>query len=825
MAKINFKQQILPHIIAVVVFLIVTILFFSPMFFSGKVIEQNDVLQGVASGQEIKEYRERTGEEALWTNSMFGGMPAYLINIKYQGEGIINFFQNVYSFGFPRQAEVILKCFLSFYILLVIFGVRPYLAIAGAIAYGLGTFNIVSLEAGHIWKIEAIAYMPLVLGGIHLTYRGNLVWGFTLTSLALALEIDSNHLQITYYLLITVIIYGIAMLVDAIRKKQLQPFLIRSGVIVVAALLAVGTNFGRIWNTYQYGQYSTRGPSALVTEGASSETGLDRDYVFTYSLTIAETMTLFVPDFSGGASNRNIGMDSNLAEFLQGTNFNRQQIQNFVQNAPTYWGGKTPGTSGPTYAGAVMVFLFFIGCFFAPQPHRTWLIIATVLSIMLTWGRYFPSFNYLLYDILPGYSKFRTVEMAMVIALLCIPLLGLLGLESILQKTWNKVTQKRFYTAAGIPIGLSLLMIVFGGAFDFESSVDSRYLAQQGGELLVDALQDDRAELLRGDAIRSLIFCVLIGALIFLFRSDRLSYTWLAVGVIALSTVDLWAVGKRFLTEDDYVRQRNQYARISATEADDFILQQNTNRARVLNLLNPFNDGVTSYFHASIGGYHGAKLGRYQDLIEYHLGDEVSRVIQNLQQGNMTFGNIPALNMLNARYFKAGNNQNAVITNENALGSAWLVNEIRTVQTANEAIEALGEINPAQTAIVNTNDFEITKTSYSSSGTIQLSEYKPNHLTYEANVSAESFAVFSEIYYPDGWEAFIDGEPTDYYRANYLLRALVVPAGQHTIEFKFNPTSYRVGSSVSLIASIMLLLAFLGSLANSVRDYLRKESA
>jgi hypothetical protein len=825
MAKLNFKQQILPHIIAVVVFLIVTILFFSPMFFSGKVIEQNDVVQGVASGQEIKEFRERTGEEALWTNSMFGGMPAYLINIKYQGEGIINFFQKAYSFGFPRQAEVILKCFLSFYIMLVIFGVRPYLAIAGAIAYGLGTFNVVSLEAGHIWKIEAIAYMPLVLAGIHLTYRGNLVWGFTLTALALALEIDSNHLQITYYLLITVVIYGLAMLVDAIRKKNLQPFLIRSGVIVVAALLAVGTNFGRLWNTYQYGQYSTRGPSALVKEDASSELGLDRDYVFTYSLTISETLTLFIPDFSGGASNRNIGMDSNLAEFLQGTNFNRQQIQNFVQNAPTYWGGKTPGTSGPTYAGAVMIFLFFIGCFFAPQPHRTWLIIATVLSIMLTWGRYFPSFNYLLYDILPGYSKFRTVEMAMVIALLCIPLLGLLGLESAIKSTWNKLTQKRFFMAAGIPIGLSLLMIVFGGAFSFEGPADSRYLAQQGGELLVDALQDDRAELLRGDAFRSLIFCVLTGALIFLFRSDRLSYTWLAVGVVALSTVDLWAVGKRFLTEDDYVRERNQYARISATEADNFILQQNTKRARVLNLLNPFNDGVTSYFHASIGGYHGAKLGRYQDMIEYHLGDEISRVIQNLQQGSMTFGSIPALNMLNARYFKAGNNQNAVITNENALGNVWLVNEIRTVQTANEAIEAVGEINPAQTAVVNTNDFEITKTNHNSSGTIQLSEYEPNHLTYEANVSAESFAVFSEIYYPDGWEAFIDGEPTDYFRANYLLRALVVPAGQHTIEFKFNPTSYRVGSSVSLVASILLLLAFLGSLANSVRDYLRKESA
>lgn len=819
MSKLKFKKQVLPHLVAIVTFLIVTILFFSPMFFGNKTIEQGDVIQGVASGQEIKEYRERTGEEALWTNSMFGGMPAYLINIKYQGEGIINFFQKVYSFGFPRQAEVILKCFLSFYIMLVIFGVRPYLAIAGAIAYGLGTFNIVSLEAGHIWKIEAIAYMPLVLAGIHLTYRGNLLWGFTLTALALALEIDSNHLQITYYLLLTVIIYGLAMLVYAVRKKELKPFLIRSGILVAAALLAVGTNFGRIWNTYQYGQYSTRGPSALAQDDASAAEGLDRDYVFNYSLTIAETLTLFVPDFSGGATNRNIGMDSNLAEFLQNANYNRQQIQGFVQNAPTYWGGKI-STAGPTYAGAIMVFLFFIGCFFAPQPHRTWLIVATIFSVMLTWGKYFPALNYLLYDILPGYNKFRTVEMAMVIALLAIPVLGLLGLEALITTSWDKTVQKRFYLATVIPLGLLLILIVFAGAFSFEGEVDNRYLAQQGGDLIVDALQDDREDLLRSDALRSLIFAGLAAVAIFFFKSGKLAYTWLAVGIVLLSTIDLWAVDKRFLTESDYVRKRNQAAAFSASEADNYILQQNTNRARVLNLLNPFNDGVTSYFHASIGGYHGAKLGRYQDIIEYHLGEEVSRVIQNLQQGNTTFSEIPVLNMLNARFFKAGDSPNAVIQNPQALGNAWLVSEIKTVQTPDEAIAAIPNIDPAKTAIVNVSEFELPKTNFSEQGTIQLNEYQPNYLKYEANVPAEGFAVFSEIYYPEGWQVKIDGEEIDYLRANYLLRAMVIPTGQHTIEFTFDPASYRIGSNITLVCSVGLVIVLLISSGFTVRSWL-----
>jgi len=821
MLKIDFKKQVLPHVVAIVIFLVVTIVFFSPMFFENKSIQQTDVIMGLSSGQEIKEYRERTGEEALWTNAMFSGMPAYLISIRYEGEAIIDFMQNLYSFWLPRQAEVIFKCFLSFYIMLLMFGVRPYLAIAGAIAYGLGTFNIVSLEAGHIWKIEAIAYMPLVLAGIHLTYRGKLLWGFTLTALALALEIDSNHLQITYYLLLIVLIYGITMLVDAIKKKDLKPFITKSLILILAAALGAGTNLGRLWNTYQYGQYSTRGPSPL-TESASTgdDKGLDRDYVFSYSIGIAETFTLMIPDFSGGASNRNIGINSNLGEMLQRANVSLQQAQSFVNNAPTYWGSK-PSTAGPTYAGAVIALLFFVGCFFAPKVHRTWLIIATVFSIMLSWGHNFSAFNYLVYDILPGYNKFRVVEMALVIALLCIPFLGMLGIEHLLRSEWNNATKKRFYTAVGIPAGLLLLILIFGGSMSFESPQDSR-LMQMGNQTLVDAVIEDREALLRSDTIRSLIFTLLAAALMFFYKGKSVPYAGLAVGVIALSTLDLWTVGVRFLDEGSYVRDRNKYDLMSASEADNFILEQNEDRARVLNLRNPWNDGITSYYHSSIGGYHGAKIGRYQDLINYYLNDELVSIIQNLQNGSTNFTNISVLNMLNARYFKAGDVKNAVIVNDQALGNAWLVNQVNPVSNADEAINALGNTDLSNTAIINTSDFQLDNTSFSSEGSIQMTSYEPNAISYKVDAAKESFAVFSEIYYPEGWQAYIDDEAVEHVRVNYILRGLAIPAGQHSIRFEFKPQSYFIGSKVSLVCTILVSLLLLASIGVSVKENKQK---
>ncbi|MEQ9440554.1 MAG: YfhO family protein [Cyclobacteriaceae bacterium] len=824
MPKLNFKQHILPHLVAIGTFLIIMVIFFSPMFLENKTLQMGDVLQGWGAGQEIKEFRENTGEEALWTNSMFAGMPAYLINIKYQGEEIINTFHKILSLGLPRQVEVIFKGMVCFYILLLVFKVRPYLAIAGGIAFGMGTFNLISMEAGHIWKVEAIAYMPLVLAGIHLAFRGKRLWGFTLTALALALEIDSNHLQITYYLFLLVLIYGAAMLIQAIREKTLASFGISMAILSLAALLAVGTTLGRLWNTYQYGQYSIRGPSELTsTSEATQGSGLDRDYAFAYSITPLETFTLLVPDLFGGNTGRALGDDSAIADFLRSRNVPRQQIDQMTSRVATYWGGK-PFTGGPTYAGTVVVLLFIIGCFFAPQPHRVWLIVATTFSVILAWGDNFPALNYLIFDFLPGYNKFRTVEMALVIALLCIPLLGFIGLEALLSRAWNKETKQKFFWAGGIGAGLLLTLVIFSGTFDYASPVDAQYLSA-GEQEFVDALHDDRAALLRSDVFRSLLFLGLGLGLLYAYRIGKLNFPILAAGLTLLVLIDLWSVDRRYLSEDNYVRKSNQLGYLEATEADQRILQDPDLYYRVLNLQNPFQDARTSYHHASLGGYHAARLRRYQDLIDRYLLGELQGIIQQLQQGQLNMSQFPVVNMLNAKYLIAGNTANAVITNTQALGNAWLVKQVQPVQNPDEAIAALGTIDPAQTAIVNTSEFEVSANNFSNDGSIQLTEYRPNYLKYEANVSGESLAVFSEVYYADGWEATIDGQPADYFRADYILRALPIPAGQHTVEFTFNPASYRVGSTVMLVASVILLLVFLATLVLSIRQWMQKETA
>ncbi len=815
--RIDFKSHILPHLVAIAVFLLVTVLFFSPIFFSNQAIQQSDILYGSGAGQEINEYRQATGQEALWTNSMFGGMPAYLINVLYPGEQIVNTLQDIYTLWLPRTPGLVFISMLSFYILLLVFSIRPYLAMAGAIAFGLGTFNLISLEAGHIWKVDAIAYMPLVLAGIHTAMRGHRIWGFTLTALALAFEINSNHLQITYYLLLTVLIYGITMLVYAIRQKALKPFLINAVILVFAALLAVGTTVGRLWNTYQYTQYSTRGPSDLTTaEGNAGSSGLTRDYVFNWSIGKLETFTLLVPDFSGGGSGRGVGPNSETADYLQSQNLNRQQMQQLLAGSPTYWGEK-PFTGGPTYAGAVICFLFVLGCFLAPKKHRTWLIIATVFSIVLAWGKHFAVINDLVFAYFPGYAKFRTVEMSMVMALLCIPLLGFLGLEALLEKGWNVQTSKKFWWATGITAGILLTLIVFAGAGSYEAAPDQQYLAQ--GEAyagLVEAWRDDRAGMLRSDAFRSLFLVLAVAALLYFYLNKKFGFTLLALGLGALTLFDLWGVGKRYLTDEDYVRESRRENFFNPTEADQYILQDTT-QYRVLNLQNTFDNALPSYFHASIGGYHGAKLRRYQDLIDRYLINEINAAVEQLQKGQRNFTNIPVLNMLNAKYMVAGNTRNAVVTNSQALGNAWLVSEVQKVNNPDEAIAALGSLDPARTAVVDVSEFPVTQTTYSSQGTIKLTKYQPNHLTYEANTTGESFAVFSEIYYPDGWKALLDGKEADYIRADYVLRALPLPAGDHTVEFIFDPASYRIGSTVMIVCSIMLLLALVGSIGYTVK--------
>ena len=814
MPTLDFKTQVLPHLIAIFTFLLVTLLFFGPLFFQNKILRQEDIVQSQGVSKVIGDYNKSHDDVALWTPSMFGGMPTYLVGINYGGDAILNQFQNLFSLWLPRPSSIFFKSMLCFYILLLVYRVRPYLSIVGAIAYALSTFAVISIGAGHNWKVEAMAYMPLVLAGIHVAFTRSYLWGFALTGLALALEIDSNHPQITYYLLFMVIFYGISALVYASRENRLPYFFKTTGILLLAVLVAVGANLGRLWTTYEYSEYSQRGPSELTAPQASNGTespNADRDYVFLWSIWKMETLTLLIPNAFGGASNLNVGTDSELGEVLLANNVPRQQVQQYTSNAPTYWGGKAP-TGGPVYVGAVIVFLFVLGGFIVEGRHRYWMLAITAFSVMLAWGKYFPALNYTMYEYFPLYNKFRTVEMTLVMAMVAMPLLGFLALEKVVASPNAPELPRKLLYAGGGVAGLLLLVILFAGIADFESVRDAGQPAW-----FVDALQDVRQSLMRGDAFRSLVFVAITFALLYFYQKTKVSYFILNLALGILVLLDLSLVDKRHFNNDNFVR-KSARGSISATEADEYVMKQSQPHDRVLNLqVSPFQDGTTSYFHASIGGYHAAKLKRYQDIIDRQLSPEINNLVTDLQNGRRAFNNTGALNMLNTRFILAGPTPNAVIENPQALGSAWLVSNVKQVDTPNEEIAAIDSTNLSTTAIVDQSKFKVADT-YSSAGTIQLTSADLNEMVYEADVPAQSLAVFSEVYYPEGWTATIDDQEAPIIRANYVLRALEIPPGKHTIRFHFAPTSYRLGNAVTVGASVLLLLALLGSIGWSFKQ-------
>ena len=814
MPSINFRQHVLPHLVALFTFLLITLFFFGPTFLENKTLRQEDIVQGQGITKVTKDYNESHDDVALWNPALFGGMPTYLVGLNYGGDAVLNQVQNVFSLWLPRPSSIFFKSMLCFYILLLVFRVRPYLAIAGALAYGLSTFAVISLGAGHNWKVEAMAYMPLVLAGVHTAFTRNYLWGFALTALAMALEIDSNHPQIVYYLLFMVIFYGVSALVYAAREDRLPWFFKTVGVLTAAVLLAVGANLGRLWTTYEYSTYSTRGPSELSspeTTAPAAATTADRDYAFQWSNRKLETLTLLIPNFFGGASTLDIGTDSELGEVMRTNNVPRPQVQQYTTNAPTYWGGK-PFTGGPVYVGAIIVFLFVLGGFIVEGQHRYWLIAITVFSIILSWGKFFPSFNYLLFDYLPLYNKFRTVEMTLVMAMLAMPLLGFLALEKVVAHPRNPDLPKKLLYAGGGVAGLLLLVIVFAGVADFSSP-------QEAGqpEWFVEALQSDRESLMRGDAFRSLFFVVAAFALLYFYLKERVTYPILN-GVLGLLIVlDLGLVDKRHFNSDNFVRNPARSV-ITATEADQYINQQSEPHDRVLNLqVSPFQNGTTSYFHSSIGGYHAAKLKRYQDLIDRYLSGEINTLVSDLQSGQKGFTDTEALNMMNTRFIMAGPTPNAVIENPQALGSVWLVENVKKVDNPDQEIAAIEETDLSTAAVVDQSAFELADT-YDAAGTIRLTSAEPNEMVYEADVPGPSLAVFSEVYYPEGWTATIDNQEVPIARVNYVLRALEIPPGQHTIRFHFAPRSYEVGNSVTIGASLLVVLSVLIALGFTVKE-------
>ncbi|WP_158233287.1 YfhO family protein [Reichenbachiella sp. 5M10] len=795
------KKDLFPHLIAVLLFLIVTVVFYSPIFFENKVLPQHDIMQWKGSAQELKAYREATGEEGLWTNSMFGGMPGYLVNMEFSGE-LTKDVQQLISFYLPHPTGLILIAFLSCYVMLMVFGVRSWVAIAGALAFGLTSFSIISIGAGHNSKVAAVAYMPLILAGVHAAFSNRRFLGFALTALGLALQLRVNHLQITYYVMLMVLVYGLFVLIRSVKEKTLPHFLKTVGFLLVAVVIAVGANLGRLWTILEYSPYSMRGKSELTVQGEAPKSGLDKDYAFQYSNGIFEPLVLFIPNFFGGSSQQDLGKNSNLEQALKKQGANRQQIKEQVERAPAYWGDQP--LTAPYYAGAIVVFLFVLSLLVLDQKYTRWVMVVVVLSILMSWGKNFETFNYLIFDYLPGYNKFRSVTFAIIMAILAMILSGFMGLEKMLGSTWDKTLQKRFLMATAIVGGFALLAALAAGMGAYRGAIDVRLASYPAW--FIEALREDRASLLRVDAFRSLFFVAAAAAVIWFHHKQKLSKT-LAYGLmIALVLVDMFGVAKRYLNGDSFVRDTAS-AEFAQTEADERILRDEDLDYRVLNLMNPFNDAKTSYYHKSVGGYHGAKMQRYQDLIEANISPEVSMVIGGLQEGKVNFEKANVLNMLNTKYFKAGERAAAVIPNPAANGNAWFVRDILEVKSPDDELMALVGMNTKEEAVVDVSKFDLAVAGYDSTAQVALKSYAPNRLVYESNSDQAGLAVFSEIYYPKGWTATVDGQEIDILRANYVLRALELPAGRHEVVFTFAPQAYYVGNTMTWIFNVILLLS------------------
>ena len=806
--QINFKNDILPHLVGVVVFYLIVLFYFSPAVFDGKILFQYDILQWEGAAKEVMDYRAETGEEALWTNSMFGGMPAYLISFEIPGD-ITNFLIKAVTLGLPHPVNSLFFGMVAMYILLLSFKVRPEFSIAGAVAFAFNTFHIISLDAGHNAKIWAICLIPLILAGIHLTFSGKKILGLALFAFGLMLQLKFNHLQITYYTVLIVLVYGIGQIADAFKSQTLPAFGKTILILVLGACLAVGSNLSRFMTVLEYGSFSTRGQSN-ITSANTSEGGLDRDYAFNWSQGKMESLTLLVPFIYGGGSGEALPKDSNSEQALRSNGVESAQANGFIQKAPTYWGDQ-PGTGGPIYGAAIMMFLFVLGLIYAPKTYKYVFLTITVISLLLAFGKNLAWFNDLIFDFLPGYNKFRAVTMALSMTLFAIPVLGSLGLEYLFRSQDNKSLVKNLSVALGSTAGLALVLIVFAGMFGFRAPVDANL-----PDWLVDAIQQDRKSMLQSSAFKSFLFIILAAGLIWASLKNKISTQIAGLSIALLIVIDLWTINKRYLNEESF--QESPSAQFFAkTPADNKILQD-PGYFRVISLENPFNDARTSYFFNSIGGYHGAKMKRYQELTENVLGTEIQTFIQKAQEGNFDWQGLKALNMLNTKYVVAGQAENAAFTNPEANGPAWFPATIKNVTDNEEEIKAISQMDTKTEATVNTSEFGKVN---SGSGTVILTSQKPNELKYSVDAVEGGLVVFSEIFYPKGWKAMVNGQETDIIRANYLLRGISVPQGKSEVEMKFEPDSYYKTKNVTVIFQYIILLTLIAGMFLSVKPFLK----
>ncbi len=804
-----------PHLLSIAAMLVLAVLYFLPQL-QGMVVSQTDVQQYRGMTQEIIEVQEETGTKPLWTNAMFGGMPGYQINTPNKGN-YLSVLDRILRLGINHPIGRFLVAMLCFYILMIAMGVSPWLSLIGAAAFGFTTNNISLYETGHITKLRAISYFPLIAAGMVLAYRDRLLWGGILFAVGLGLNLLANHVQMTYYLFLTLPFFVAAVAIKEYRSKEFPAFIRASLVLVVAGVLAIASSTTNLWTTYEYSQSTMRGAPILEPEdeqpqaqiASSSETeGLSWDYAMQWSNGALDLLSSFIPGAVGGGSGEKLDADDATYQFLRRQNINPEGFR-----APFYWGA-LPFTSGPIYFGALMFMLFIMGLVLIKGPLRWWVGLGVLLTFLLSLGKNLEFFNSFFYYYVPLYNKFRTPNSVLAIASFLIPVLGMAAMHKlVLKKSSDKEIMRSLAIGGGITGGLALILWMLGPSlFSFQSPGDAR-LEQAGWD--VQAIIADRKSLLRQDALRTFLLVAAGAALIWAYIKGHLKRAWLVAALGILVIGDLWLVDRRYLDNSSFQPERTNDAFFQPRPVDEQILQDTDPNYRVFDITagSPFESAQYAYFHKMIGGYHAAKLQRYQDIIDRHL----SR------------GNQAVLDMLNTKYIiRPGNDQQAVAQrNPGALGNAWLVDSLVFVSTPNAEINALNDFDPGRTAIVNeTFRPQLEGLDPDPSGSIELVDYRPDDLAYASNTQGEALAVFSEVWYDKGWQAYIDGEPVPHIRVNYILRALRLPPGEHDIRFVFEPRSFYTGRIISRLSSSFMLAGLLGIIAFSLyqsRDKLKSE--
>ena len=813
-------KKCLPDVLAVLLFAVLAFAYFFPADIEGRILYRHDASAGRGAGQEGIEYLQKTGERSRWTNALFGGMPTYQLAPSYGSTDLLTKAVNAYHLWLPENVWFVFAYLLGFYILLRAFDFRQHLAVLGSIIWAFSTYFLIIIAAGHIWKVWALAYLPPLIAGLVLAYRGKYLWGLLLTAVFTAFEINANHVQMTYYYLFIILALVIAWLVEAVQQKQMARFLKATAVCVVGATIGLCINLSNLYHTWEYSKESMRGKSELVKQNSANQTssGLDRDYITQWSYGIDETWTLLIPNAKGGAS---MPMSMNETAMKHAN----PDYASIYDQIGQYW-GEQPGTSGPVYVGAFVMLLFILGLFIVKGPVKWALLAATILSILLSWGKNFMGFTDFFLDYVPMYAKFRTVASILVIAEFTIPLLAMLALKELLNGEVKKEKLRvpllvSFALTGGMALLFSLMPETFFGSFISSSEMRAlQSLPAEHIQPLIANLTEMRQAVFTADALRS-FYIILVGTgilLACLYGKLKKEYT---VGILlVLCLVDLWTVNKRYLNDEMFVPKSEREAPQEKTQTDDLILRDETLDYRVLNLAsNTFNENETSYYHKSIGGYHAAKLRRYQEMIEAYINPEMQKLFKAVGEaaGDMTQVNgdsiCPVLNMLNTRYFifPLDGGQTVPIQNPYVYGNAWFVDQISYVNNANEELETVGKLDLRHQAVADAR-FKAQlgeAVVQDTASVVNITSYEPNRLKYEVNTGKGGVLVFSEIYYP-GWTVTVDGQPAELGRVNYILRAIHLQPGKHQVELGFFPKSVSVTETVAYIAFVLLLLIAVG---------------